>query len=340
VQRSVSSGDSTTYVYDGQDVIKDINSDGSTVEYLNEPGIDNKLRQTSSSTTLYFVHDHLGSARALTDENGNLVESIDYDSFGNGASNLTRYGYTGREWEAEANLYYYRARWYDPQVGRFISEDPVGFQGGVNWYAYVGNNPTGFVDPSGLNPFATAFEFGKVGAALGGVPGAFIGAGLGIVVGYLIWQTDCAGLAAGVGRLITPYITSKTSDDTRTIPLAPPMPPLPRDNEWEEVTVYRGLKATNPGEFKGVSDEDGLSAYEVLNPGNYKLALPFTIKYRRPKLAGTIGTVVVPAFPGATAEYTPQYGDPRVGIGHWSLRFPGEVGEIKKTLSAYAKMLK
>jgi hypothetical protein len=104
VQRSVSSGDSTTYVYDGQDVIKDINSDNSTVEYLNGLGVDNKLRQTSSSTTLYFVHDHLGSARALTDVSGNVVESIDYDSFGNGASNLTRYSYTGREWGTWTNI--------------------------------------------------------------------------------------------------------------------------------------------------------------------------------------------------------------------------------------------
>jgi RHS repeat-associated protein len=152
VQRIPSNGDSTTYVYDGDDVIKDINSDGSTVEYLNGLGVDEKLRQTSSSTTLYFVHDHLGSARALTDVSGNVVESIDYDSFGNGASNLTRYGYTGREWEANSNLYYYRARWYDPQVGRFISEDPIGLDGGINLYVYVENNSLNLVDPSGLLP--------------------------------------------------------------------------------------------------------------------------------------------------------------------------------------------
>jgi RHS repeat-associated protein len=158
VQRIVSGGVSTNYIYDGQDVVKDINSDGSTVEYLNGPGIDNKLRQTSSAGTVYFVQDHLGSTRALTDSSGNVVESINYDSFGQGASSLTRYGYTGREWDAEANLYYYRARWYDPQAGRFISEDPIGLEGGVNLYAYVGNNPTGYIDPSG-NQRADARRF-------------------------------------------------------------------------------------------------------------------------------------------------------------------------------------
>jgi RHS repeat-associated protein len=149
IQRNKSTGGSTNYIYDGADVIKDINSDNSTVEYLNGPGIDNKLRQTSSAGTLYFSQDHLGSTRALTDSSGNVVESISYDSFGNGSSALSRYGYTGREWDADSNLYYYRNRWYDPQEGRFISEDPIGLGGGINLYAYVENNPLKFIDPMG-----------------------------------------------------------------------------------------------------------------------------------------------------------------------------------------------
>lgn len=150
VQRTPSSGVSTNYVYDGEDVIKDINSDNSTVEYLNGLGVDDKLRQTSSTSTLYFIQDHLGSTRALTDASGNVVENTSYDSFGNGNSSLTKYGYTGREWEAEANFYYYRNRWYDPQVGRFISEDPVGLDGGINLYAYIDNDPVNDTDPLGL----------------------------------------------------------------------------------------------------------------------------------------------------------------------------------------------
>jgi RHS repeat-associated protein len=154
IQRSVSGGAWTNFIYDQHDVIKDINSDGSTVDYLNAPGIDNKLRQVSSTGTFYFVQDHLGSTRALTDASGNVVEQNDYDSFGGGTGSArTRYGYTGREWDAESGLYYYRARWYDPQMGRFISEDPIGFGGGdVNLYAYVGNNPLRYNDPLGLFP--------------------------------------------------------------------------------------------------------------------------------------------------------------------------------------------
>lgn len=68
IQRAPSSGASTNFIYDGQDVVKDSNSDGSTVEYLNGPGIDNKIRQkgSSNSTTYYFAQNHLGSTTALT----------------------------------------------------------------------------------------------------------------------------------------------------------------------------------------------------------------------------------------------------------------------------------
>ena len=186
--------------------------------------------------------DHLGSTRALTDTSGNVVESVDYDSFGNGSSNLTRYGYTGREWDADANLYYYRNRWYDPQMGRFISADPIGLNGGINLYAYVGNNPTRYVDPSGLNPLEGALTLGELGFAVGGVPGAVIGASIGLVVGYIIWHADCDALTAGVDRLIAPYITSTTKDQTETkprsvpIPYAPPMP----DNPEGVVPLYHG----------------------------------------------------------------------------------------------------
>jgi len=58
--------------------------------------------------------------------------------------------YTGREGDPETGLYYYRARYYDPKVGRFISEDPIRFAGGVNFYSYVTNNPVALADPLGL----------------------------------------------------------------------------------------------------------------------------------------------------------------------------------------------
>ncbi|OLE52048.1 MAG: hypothetical protein AUG51_19830, partial [Acidobacteria bacterium 13_1_20CM_3_53_8] len=156
IQRTTSSGANERYVYDGSDVLIDLNANGSiATTYLNDLGIDNHLRQTSSTTGVsYYLTDHQGSTAGLTDSSGNIVEQLSYDSFGNStASTRTRYSYTGREWDGDAQLYYYRARFYDPQLSRFISEDPIGFNGGVNWYAYVENNSINTIDPSGHDGF-------------------------------------------------------------------------------------------------------------------------------------------------------------------------------------------
>ena len=95
----------------------------------------------------------------VTNSAGNELATNRYDSFGKLVAQTgslpfaSTYTYTGREWDAEAGLYYYRARYYDPAVGRFISEDPIGFAGCLNFYAYVENNPVNFIDPSGQLAF-------------------------------------------------------------------------------------------------------------------------------------------------------------------------------------------
>jgi len=108
--------------------VVDKDSDGSSADYLNGPGIDSQLRQSSSlAGSLYFLQNHLGSTAALTDTAGNVVERTQYEPFGDSAgSAATRYGYTGRERDPTTGLVYYRARWYDPQQGRFLREDPIG----------------------------------------------------------------------------------------------------------------------------------------------------------------------------------------------------------------------
>lgn len=142
----------TSYLYDGADVVLDRTSDGAAIDYLNGNGVDAKLRQTSAASgALYYLTDHLGSTVALTGGAGSVVERMLYEPYGetNGSA-LTRYGFTGREKDNLTGLMYYRARWYDPQQGRFISEDPAGFTGGLNKYAYVSNNPISKTDPLGL----------------------------------------------------------------------------------------------------------------------------------------------------------------------------------------------
>lgn len=161
--------------------MRDLDVSGATIaDYLNGPGIDNKLRQTVSGTASYFLADHLGTTRGLTDSSGSVSSTLNYDSFGNvvnGAAS-TRYTYTGRELDLETGLMYYRARWYDPQQGRFVSEDPIGFSGGINFYAYVENSPLRFSDPSGLCPQSPQPDGAacdrKLARIFGG-PGAVVG---------------------------------------------------------------------------------------------------------------------------------------------------------------------
>ncbi|MEJ7622663.1 MAG: RHS repeat-associated core domain-containing protein [Pyrinomonadaceae bacterium] len=166
--------ETTNFVHDGMDVIQDRNGMGLvTASYLNGPGIDNKLRQTVNGQTQYFLADHLGSTNGLTNVLGNLTSSTNYDSFGNATNGNfpTRYQYTGRELDGDTGLMYYRARFYDPVLGRFISEDPIGFGGGdVNLYGYVQNSPVRRNDPLGLQetdviilnapPFKPHYPFG------------------------------------------------------------------------------------------------------------------------------------------------------------------------------------
>ena len=91
----------------------------------------------------------------MTDDKVKVVQAYEYDSYGNqhDSKNSIKqpYTYTGREHDRETGLYYYRARYYDPEVGRFISEDPIGFAGGdVNLYGYVHSSPIIWIDPYGL----------------------------------------------------------------------------------------------------------------------------------------------------------------------------------------------
>lgn len=146
----------TKFTYDGQDVLVDDNF-GTQTKYLNGAGIDNKLRQTTGSTTSYFLADHLGSTNGLANSSGALTASNSYDSFGNSSNSVgTRYQFTGREFDNFTGLQYSRARFYDPNLGRFISEDPVGFEAGdVNLYGYVGNDPLNYYDPMGLDGWPT-----------------------------------------------------------------------------------------------------------------------------------------------------------------------------------------
>ncbi|MEW6401336.1 MAG: DUF5675 family protein [Chloroflexota bacterium] len=107
-----------------------------------------------------FHHDALQSVLGLSGHEGSVLQTIQYGPFGEkiattGNANNNGLHYTGREEDPDTGLYNYRARLYDPTIGRFITEDPKGFEAGVNFYAYVNNNPINANDPRGLDVVVT-----------------------------------------------------------------------------------------------------------------------------------------------------------------------------------------
>lgn len=145
----------TGFLYDGINPVRELNADNSTKADLLTGGVDEFFSRTANGVTSSFITDALGSTLALTDATGNLTTQYSYEAYGNttqsGASSDNPFQYTGRENDG-TGLMYYRARYYSPELSRFISEDPLGFEGGVNLYAYVHADPVSKTDPLGLAP--------------------------------------------------------------------------------------------------------------------------------------------------------------------------------------------
>ncbi|HEX6374083.1 MAG TPA: RHS repeat-associated core domain-containing protein, partial [Allosphingosinicella sp.] len=139
--------------YDGQEIVFEGLSDGRTRRYVFGPGTDEPLvaylTNGSGTSRLWYQADERGSNIRLSGDSGAAGGVGRYDEYGVGTG-VSRFHYTGQYWLADANLHYYRARIYDPRLGRFLQPDPIGYGSGMNLYAYVGGDPVNFTDPLGL----------------------------------------------------------------------------------------------------------------------------------------------------------------------------------------------
>lgn len=171
---TATAGITNWHMQDGAHVLADLDSTGGVLRtYLYGPNIDELIAMTvhtgAVAQTYYAIRDHQNTVWDWVDETGKLVESYNYDAWGrvlavhDGTGALlisdlglpistigNRFLFQGREYSQATGLYQFRARWYDPLTGRWLSNDPIGISGGLNQYVFCANNPINFRDPFGM----------------------------------------------------------------------------------------------------------------------------------------------------------------------------------------------
>ena len=215
------------FLYDGANAVQELSGSTATATML-AGSVDEVFQRTDAGGAMSLLADALGSTVGLADTMGILKTTYTYEPFGNttatGTTTTNSTAYTGREIDA-TGLYFYRARYYSPQLQRFISEDPTNFLGGINLYAYGGNSPATFRDPLGLNPSPGRRGFSWVPITLGSSIDARAEAGLGKLGGSAasggfgvaassdqVADVGTAGAATNAGN----YVAGTPSQDPKT----------------------------------------------------------------------------------------------------------------------------
>lgn len=165
--------DTTWFYYSGYKLLEERDAAGEVkATYIVGRGVDNVVQMRRGGNDYYYHRNHLGSIVAITDSMGAVVERYEYDPYGNTVITSpagtirqesaigNRYMFTGREYDTETGLYYFRARTMVPQLGRFMQADPLLYVDSYNYYTYVDNMPLKYIDADGNRNVVVDFFIG------------------------------------------------------------------------------------------------------------------------------------------------------------------------------------
>ncbi len=149
-------GETTTFVYDGANIIEEVTPTDTKKYYRG-------IEIVKNDDNLYYIYNGQGDVAILSNAEG-IAASYTFDAYGNADSTgevYNPFGYRGEYQDLCSGLIYLRNRYYDTDTGRFISEDPA--KAGLNWYVYCDNNPIKYIDPSGTVPVETIIDLASIG---------------------------------------------------------------------------------------------------------------------------------------------------------------------------------